>query len=392
MKTRAWRKWGLPTIGLLTASIATGCNSPNVAQTGSQPSSAKATSAQTTLAPNNSPVDPGSSLHGRPAPNFTLTDQFGKPVSLKQYRGKVVVLAFVDSECTTICPLTTQSMMDAVKQLGPAAAKDVQLLGIDANPTATTVADVKNYSQVHGMTHSWHFLTGSLAQLKQIWQDYYIYAGVVNGQIDHTPALYIIDAKGHEQFLYLTPSQYGAVSAQASVLAQDIARFLPSAVRPKIRGVQYQAPLGTNRKIELPTQNGTTSTSTSGSSSGKVAVGPGKPQLLAFYASWVPRLQQDLRQLNKYAQTPNHPQIIGVDVGSTEPSPTAILPTLQKVGSLKFPLAFDASGNVADTYKVQDLPWLALTNGKGSIIWSHDGMLPANTLQKDVEKALQHVH
>src|SRR5207248_2312516 len=48
-------------------------------------------------------LDPGTSLH-RPAPNFTLTDQFRRPVSLSEFKGKVVLLAFIDSRCTTICP------------------------------------------------------------------------------------------------------------------------------------------------------------------------------------------------------------------------------------------------------------------------------------------------
>src|SRR5438067_7576492 len=51
-------------------------------------------------------LDPGTALH-RPAPNFMLSDQFGRPVSLSSYRGKVVILSFDDSRCTTVCPLTT---------------------------------------------------------------------------------------------------------------------------------------------------------------------------------------------------------------------------------------------------------------------------------------------
>src|SRR6476620_10401136 len=57
-------------------------------------------------------LDPGTHLSG-PAPDFRLTDQFGKRVSLSAFRGKVVLLAFNDSECTTICPLTTTAMVDA---------------------------------------------------------------------------------------------------------------------------------------------------------------------------------------------------------------------------------------------------------------------------------------
>jgi cytochrome oxidase Cu insertion factor (SCO1/SenC/PrrC family) len=62
---------------------------------------------------------------------------------------------------TTVCPLTTQAMLDAKAMLGAAGAR-VQLLGIDANPKATSLEDVLSYSELHGMLHSWHFLTGAL--------------------------------------------------------------------------------------------------------------------------------------------------------------------------------------------------------------------------------------
>src|ERR671938_128036 len=111
-------------------------------------------------------LDPGTSLH-RPAPNFTLTDQFGRPVSLSDFKGKVVLLAFIDSRCTTICPLTTSSMVEAKRLLGPAASR-VALLGIDANPTATQVSEVRAYSLAHGMMSRWRFLTASPATLRRV--------------------------------------------------------------------------------------------------------------------------------------------------------------------------------------------------------------------------------
>ncbi len=39
-------------------------------------------------------------------------------MSLSQFRGRVVLLSFEDSECTTVCPLTTQSMVLAKELLG----------------------------------------------------------------------------------------------------------------------------------------------------------------------------------------------------------------------------------------------------------------------------------
>jgi cytochrome oxidase Cu insertion factor (SCO1/SenC/PrrC family) len=118
-----------------------------------------------------------------PAPDFTLTDQFGKRVSLHSLHGKVVVLSFNDPECTTICPLTTTAVLQAKKVLGSAASQ-VALVGVGANPEATKLKWVRDDSRVHGMLHKWRFLTGSLAELKRVWRAYYVAATVVNGSID----------------------------------------------------------------------------------------------------------------------------------------------------------------------------------------------------------------
>jgi len=93
-------------------------------------------------------LDPGAPLSAV-APEFVLTDQFGKRVALRSLRGKVVVVSFNDPECTTICPLTTTALLRAKKLLGPAAS-GVELLGIGANPEKTQVKWVRKYSKAHG--------------------------------------------------------------------------------------------------------------------------------------------------------------------------------------------------------------------------------------------------
>ncbi len=101
-------------------------------------------SAANEAAMQNPNLDLGSSLYGEHAPDIKLVNQFGQPMSLSQFRGRVVILAFSDSECTTVCPLTTQSMVLAKELLGK-AGESVQLLGVDANPDATKVSDVMAY-------------------------------------------------------------------------------------------------------------------------------------------------------------------------------------------------------------------------------------------------------
>jgi cytochrome oxidase Cu insertion factor (SCO1/SenC/PrrC family) len=68
---------------------------------------------------------------------------------LSQFRGKVVLLSFDDALCTTVCPLTAQEMLQAKRLLGAAAGEDVRPLGVDANPDATSTADVMAYSRGH---------------------------------------------------------------------------------------------------------------------------------------------------------------------------------------------------------------------------------------------------
>src|SRR6201986_2098041 len=167
-------------LGGLPGLAACSSSSPSGSQAGSSSSSGPNSAAM-----DNPNLDLGSSLGGKPAPDFRLRNQFGQPMSLSQFRGKVVMLAFEDSECTTVCPLTTQSMLQAKQLLGP-AGNQVQLLGVDANPDATSVADVLAYSRAHGMVNQWDFLTGSPAQLKAVWSAYHIAVQVEQGQIDHT--------------------------------------------------------------------------------------------------------------------------------------------------------------------------------------------------------------
>jgi cytochrome oxidase Cu insertion factor (SCO1/SenC/PrrC family) len=162
-------------------------------------------------------------------------------VSLSLFRGKVVILAFNDSECTTICPLTTSAMVQAKAMLG-AAGRRVQLLGVDANPRAASLEDVLSYSQVHGMLHQWHFLTGSSAQLERVWKAYSIGVQIDQRQVDHSPAVFVIDSTGRLAKLYVTQQSYAAVGQFGQVLAEEVSSLLPG--HPQVRSRLSYAQIG----------------------------------------------------------------------------------------------------------------------------------------------------
>ena len=223
----------------------------------------------------NPELDPGTPISGI-APGFKLSDQFGQPVSLRSFRGRTVILAFNDSECTTVCPLTTTAMMDAKAMLGKAGSR-VQLLGVDADPAATAVEDVWSYSELHGMLHAWDFLTGSLPELKQVWKHYGIEAAVERGQITHTPALFVIDPRGRLSRLYMTQMSYTAVPQLGQLLAKSAAALLPR--RPMVHAdISYARvqPTTPARQRRCPTRP-----------RGKIEVGPGNAaRLYVFFATW----------------------------------------------------------------------------------------------------------
>jgi cytochrome oxidase Cu insertion factor (SCO1/SenC/PrrC family) len=315
-----------------------------------------------------SQVDPGAPLNAM-APGFTLTDQFGRRVSLRSLRGKVVVLSFNDPQCTTICPLTTTALLHAKALLG-SAASGVELVGIGANPQKTQVKWVRAYSKVHGMLHRWRFLTGSLPELRRVWREYGIEAAVLNGAIDHTPATFVIDRRGRESRLYLTEMAYSGVGQLGYELAQSISALLPG--HPPLHGAPSLAePVlrGPHTRVTLPRAGG-----------GTVRLGPGSgAHLVLFFDTWeteVTDLGTQLEALNRYqaaARREGLPRLVAIDEAGVEASPQALPRFLRSLPHpLSYPVAVDRNGTVADGFRVQDSPWLELVSGRGGSLFFED--------------------
>jgi cytochrome oxidase Cu insertion factor (SCO1/SenC/PrrC family)/thiol-disulfide isomerase/thioredoxin len=331
-------------------------------------------------------LDPGTPL-SIPAPSFTLTDQLGRTVSLDSFRGKVVLLAFNDSECTTICPLTTTAMLDAKAMLGAAGSR-VQLLGVDANPKATSLEDVLSYSQLHGMLGAWHFLTGSLPALRRVWGAYKVQAAIQGGEIAHTPALFVIDPQGRERKLYMTVQSYASVGQLAQLLAQEASSLLPGhpAVNSHLSYARV-AGIGPATTVTRPSAGG-----------GTIRLGPGRPRLYLFFATWdrqVTGLAGGLEGLDGYSAVASRlglPSLEAIDEGSVEPSGALrqFLSTLPR--PLPYPVAIDRDGRLADGYEVQGLPWLMVVSAKGQIAWYYSvsalGWLSTSRLITKVRQAL----
>lgn len=155
------------------------------------------------------------------APPFTLTDQRGKTISLDQLRGKVVVLEFFDPKCTDICPIVAREFILANQELGKAASA-VVYLAVNVNAAHRSVADVRAFSEAHGLDAlpNFHFLTGSQDALRAVWKAYGIAVSPQpDGDVQHASVIYFMGPSGVERFLGEPDSEKSSIPDWAHAIA-----------------------------------------------------------------------------------------------------------------------------------------------------------------------------
>ena len=154
-----------------------------------------------------------------PAAPFQLTDQNGRPVSLASLHGQVVLLTFLDPVCTTDCPLIAQELRVADQMLGAKAA-NVVIVAIAANPLYYTTGYLQAFDRQERLTgvRNWHYLTGSLSQLRKVWASYGIAVQVLPGgqMIGHNDLVFAIDAAGHIRAEINSDPGAGTASSKSS--------------------------------------------------------------------------------------------------------------------------------------------------------------------------------
>ncbi len=140
-----------------------------------------------------------------PAPEFALTSQGGAPVTLADFRGKVVAVTFVFTMCTTTCPVLTPMMSFVQDQLGADFGAKIAFVSITVDPERDTPDALKEYAQAFGANLAgWSFLTGTSAAIQDVTRRYGVYASKSgNGDVDHTFLTSVVDRRGILRVQYL---------------------------------------------------------------------------------------------------------------------------------------------------------------------------------------------
>jgi len=97
----------------------------------------------------------------RPAPDFALQDADGHGTSLKDLRGKVVVLYFVYASCPDVCPLLSEKIAAIQRQIDTTPMRDiVDFVAVTTDPVRDTPEVMRGYGPAHGLDPvNWRFLT-----------------------------------------------------------------------------------------------------------------------------------------------------------------------------------------------------------------------------------------
>jgi protein SCO1 len=158
----------------------------------------------------------------RPAPDFALHDQNGALVSLHSLRGRPVLLTFLDSQCTTRCPIEGRQLGSVLRRLPAADRPTIVVVSVDR--AGDTPEGIRHALAKWHLAGPWtiHWLNASSrGRLAAVWRLYSVTVEPTSNDIVHSLALYLIDRRGDERTAYLFPFLQSFVQHDLARLARE---------------------------------------------------------------------------------------------------------------------------------------------------------------------------
>ncbi len=148
---------------------------------------------------------------------LALTDHNGRPRTLADFKGKVVVLFFGFIHCPDVCPTTLAELAQVARELGPEASK-MQVLFVTIDPERDTPDVLKQY--VPSFYPDFLGLYGDAAATARVAKEFKIFyqkqpQSGGGYTMDHSAGTYVLDQQGRLRLF----AQYGA---GAPALLHDI--------------------------------------------------------------------------------------------------------------------------------------------------------------------------
>jgi len=114
---------------------------------------------------------------------FVLIDDKGEYVTMSQFEGQVVVVAFLFTRCPDICPVVSANLAFIAQELGELHGTSVQIITVTVDPWTDNSSVLGNYADVRGL--SWPHLTGSVEDLEPVWMNFDVGLATYDADIDN---------------------------------------------------------------------------------------------------------------------------------------------------------------------------------------------------------------
>ena len=153
------------------------------------------------------------------APDFSLRNQDGEPVSMRALRGRPVAVTFLYTRCEETCPIQAQTLRGALDELG----HDVPALAVSVDPPRDTAESARAFLAEQRAGGRIDFVLGSRAELRRVWEGFFIQPQTITRE--HQARFTLVDARGFQRV------GYPAEQATPERLAHDL-RLLEAEVEP----------------------------------------------------------------------------------------------------------------------------------------------------------------
>ncbi|MFO8100285.1 MAG: SCO family protein [Salinibacter sp.] len=135
---------------------------------------------------------------GLPA-DVSLVDQNGDRIEMDGYRGQVLVLTFIYTECPLpdFCPLMSERFARLQPTLRDQYGDEVQLLSISFDPATDTPAVLREYAEEYtDRLDTWTFATGDTSQVHRVTDLFRVYTEPEEGEITHNLVTAVVRPDG----------------------------------------------------------------------------------------------------------------------------------------------------------------------------------------------------
>jgi protein SCO1 len=126
-------------------------------------------------------------------PEVQLKDTDGRPVAARSAleSDEPVMLDFIYTSCSAVCPMLSEIFAQVQRQLGADAAK-LRMVSISIDPDYDTPKVLGRYAQTYHAGPQWRFLTGTTQDVSAVQQAFDAWKA---NKMDHAPLVFLRASK-----------------------------------------------------------------------------------------------------------------------------------------------------------------------------------------------------